>query len=72
MPEQLTATRLSIIPKSKIELAYEYRMTRNTIYAWCKKIGIETEGGRLTPKQVKEFYMQYGPPEEYRNREISF
>lgn len=64
MPDQLSATKILVLPKSKTELAFEYRMSRNTILDWCKRIGIVTDRNRLTPKQVRQFYLHYGPPGE--------
>ena len=49
-----------LIPKTKQELANEFELSRNTIATYCKRIGIQTKGCRLSPKEVKLFYNHYG------------
>lgn len=51
-------------PKSKKELAAEYKKSRNTIAEWCQAIGIKTNK-RLSLSQVMAVYRHYGWPGDY-------
>ena len=52
----------TLIPITKKELAAQFKVHSNTIRIWCYKAGIVTNGGLITPKQLKRFYEVYGVP----------
>ncbi len=47
---------------TKKELADQYGVTENTILNWCKRLGITTDGGLMTPKQLVLLYLEKGIP----------
>ncbi len=51
-----------LTPITKKELAAQFNVHYNTIRTWCYKAGIVTNGGLITPKQLKRFYEEYGVP----------
>ena len=58
---------LFLRPKTKQELADEYRCSADTIRRMCHEIGIFTRK-RLTTREIEEFYHFYGEPErEYKD-----
>ncbi|MBN2649334.1 MAG: hypothetical protein JXR50_06300 [Prolixibacteraceae bacterium] len=61
MQRQPAELSLSLIPKTKKDLANEYEVCRDTIRDMCMAINIQTRK-RLSIKEVQKFYTHYGVP----------
>jgi len=48
---------------TKKELVDIFGVSYNTIVRWCDKIGINTEGGLMTPQRLQKFYAKHAPKE---------
>lgn len=48
--------------KTKKELSHEYEYSQRTISRMCEEIGIFTKKRRLSAKEVKKFYENFGLP----------
>lgn len=53
---------VSLVPKTKKELANEYGISAATIAKWCREINIVT-CATLTIPQVRKFYLHYDFPQ---------
>lgn len=47
---------------TKKELADQYGVTERTILNWCQRLGIASDGGIMTPKQLVLLYLEKGIP----------
>ncbi len=57
---------VSLLPKTKKELAIEYGISAYTISKWCSAIGINKRG-MLTIPELKKFYAHYDYPQRNVN-----